>query len=329
MMMTRHDRSYDGRPVPGGRLPGATPRCRFWGIASAAVLAILIAFSAPAAFAADSLRIVIGRISEKPRNHFERVRALADYLEGEMAADGVTGVDVVLVGSLGEMRQLMAAGRVDMISETAFMALALEESGVAELALREWKHGVSEYHTVFFARADSGIEGLDDLAGRTVAFEDPGSTSAYLVPRVTLERSGFDLVSLDQPGGQVSAGEVGYVFAAGEANVVAWVHRGLADAGVVSDLDWDNEGETPHFLRDDLVIIHETAPIVRSLLLMRTDLAPELKSRLSEILQGMHETEAGRRALQQYFAVSRYDPIDEEILDQVESARAIRRFIER
>lgn len=304
------------------------PRLPLISIALAVVVATLAALPGPAASAAESLRIVIGRISEKPRDHFVRMRSLADYLAQEMAVDGVTGVDVVLVDSLTEMRHLMATGRVDMISETAFMALALEQAGVAELMLREWKQGVAVYHSIFFARADSGLEDLEDLVGKVIAFEDPGSTSAYLVPRVTMESSGMDLVPLERVDDPVSDGDVGYVFAEGEANVVAWVHRGLADAGVVSDLDWKNEDETPPFLKDDLVVIHETAPIIRSLLLMRTDLAPELKSRLSEILQGMHETEAGRRALQRYFSVSRYDPINDTALDHVESARALHRSMQ-
>lgn len=273
--------------------------------------AVLIAVAAPPIAAADSLRVVVGRISEKPREHFSRMRALADHLAAELEADGVTGVDVVLVDSLDEMRELMATGRVDIVSETAFMGLSLVEAGVAELALREWKQGVAQYHTVFFTRADSGLETLSDLTGHSIAFEDPGSTSAYMIPRVTVEISGMELTALEQPGAPVPDDQVGYVFAEGEINIVAWVHRGLADAGVVSNLDWENEDETPSFLKDDLTIIHETQPIIRSLLLMRRDLDPVLKDRISEILLGMHETEAGRRALRRYFRVSRYDPIEE------------------
>ena len=181
-------------------------------------LATLIAFGGPREAAGESLRVVIGRISEKPREHFTRMRSLADYLEVELAADGVTGVDVVLVDSLKEMRELLATGRVDILSETAFMAVSLVEAGVAEMALREWKQGVPEYHTVFFARTDSGLETIDDLTGRTIAFEDPGSTSAYMIPRATMEREGLELTPMDQPGNPVPADEVGYVFAEGEIN---------------------------------------------------------------------------------------------------------------
>lgn len=273
--------------------------------------------------AGESLRVVIGRISEKPREHFIRMRSMADYMATELAADGVTGVDVVLVDSLEEMRELLATGRVDFLSETAFMAVSLVEAGVAEMALREWKQGVPEYHTVFFTRSDSGIETIGELAGRTIAFEDPGSTSAYMIPRAALEMAGMELIPLDQPGDSVPSDQVGYVFAEGEINIVAWVHRGLADAGVVSNLDWDNDEETPSFLKDDLVVIHETQPIIRSLLLMRSDLDPALKARISEVLLGMHETEAGNRAMREYFKVSRYDPIDPSSAGNMEIIREI------
>ncbi len=286
-------------------------------------LAAMIAVGASTDVAGESLRVVIGRISEKPREHFDRMRALADHLAIELEADGVTGVDVVLVDSLAEMQQLLETGRVDMLSETAFMALALADSGAADLVLREWKQGVPEYHTVFFARTDSGIDDIGDLVDGTIAFEDPGSTSAYMIPRATMELAGHELTPLDQPDGPVPPGRIGYMFAEGEINIVAWVHRGLADAGVVSNLDWENEDDTPSFLKDDLLIIHRTEPIIRSLLLMRSDLDPALRARLTEILLGMHETEAGQRALSRYFRVSRYDPLDESAMGAMEFVREI------
>lgn len=306
-----------------------TRRCpRLWRLVLPMVVATLLPLAAPPPAVADSQRIVIGRISEKPGSHFVRMRALADHLAEEMAADGVTGVDVVLVDTLEEMRELLAAGRVDMLSETAFMALRLADSGLAEILLREWKQGVPEYHSVFFARADSGLKGIADLVGRTLAFEDPGSTSAYLIPRLTLEMAGIEVAALERAGDPVPDDRVGYVFAEGEINIVAWVHRGLVDAGVVSNLDWENEGETPLFLKDDLVVIRETAPVVRSLMLVRADLSPELKARLSEVLIAMHETEAGQRALRRYFEVDRYDPLGRESLDGLESLRALQRLME-
>lgn len=306
-------------------LRGALASCLMIGLA---VASLALSGGLPAV-AADDMRLVVGRISEKPRDHYGRLRALADYLAEELADDGVVGVDVVLVDSLERMRQMMAAGQVDIASETAFMALALEEAGVADLLLREWKQGVGEYHSVFFARRDSGIMALSDLPGHIIAFEDPGSTSAYLIPRFTLERNGIALQPQEGLDGELPASSAAYVFAEGEVNVVAWVHRGLADVGVVSNLDWANDEETPPFMRDDLMIIHETAPIIRSLLLVRSTLAPEFKARLSTLFLGLHESEAGRRVLERYFSVSRYDRISDGSLVGLEMVREIRQSLER
>ncbi len=150
-----------------------------------------------------------------------------------------------------------------------------------------------------------------------------------MVPRAVLELAGMELMPLDQPDDPVPDDRVGYVFAEGEVNIVAWVHRGLADAGVVSNLDWEDEYESPSFLKDDLSVIHRTQPIIRSLLLVRSDLDAGLKSRLTGVLQSMHETEAGRRALRRYFSVSRYDSIDETSMHAMEFVREILRHNER
>ena len=42
--------------------------------------------------------------------------------------------------------------------------------------------GTTGYHSIAFARADSGIKTLEDAKGKVFAFGDPNSTSGYLVP---------------------------------------------------------------------------------------------------------------------------------------------------
>ena len=122
-------------------------------------------------------RLAIGRISSNVSKHWPRLEAMANYLAAELAPYGVTGVDIKMVDTMEEMQELLVAGEVDLLSETAFAAIELTRSGSADMLLREWKSGVSDYHTVIFARRDSGIDSLDDLVGRTIAFEDRGSTS--------------------------------------------------------------------------------------------------------------------------------------------------------
>jgi phosphonate transport system substrate-binding protein len=49
------------------------------------------------------------------------------------------------------------------------------------------------YYTVFITHADSGIETLDDMVGKTVAMKDSGSTSGHIGPSGILVDEGYDL----------------------------------------------------------------------------------------------------------------------------------------
>ena len=90
------------------------------------------------------------------------------------------------------------------------------------------------------------------------------------------------------------------------------MHKGLADAGAVSILDWEDETRFPDAFKDDFRVIHQTAPYPRALELTRGDLRPEVRERLREVLlEAAGDPEAGN-ALAQFFGTSRFLPLDRE-----------------
>ena len=193
--------------------------------------------------------------------------------------------------------------------------------------LREWKNGVAEYHTVIITRKDSGLKTLSDLMGRKFAFEDIGSTSGYLIPRAALEDAGLRLLPLPDPRNPVPDGSLGYSFAKGEINVVAWVNRGLADAGAVSNLDWMDPDTAPAGLKNELRVIHETEPVIRSLILARQSLDDGLCEQIKAILESMHDSPEGRAVLSEYFKVARYDRLEGDAMKGLEAAHSIWRRV--
>lgn len=268
-------------------------------------------------------RLVLGRISGEPHKHVDKLRSLADYLAPRLADRGIAGVDILITESPEHMKELLKTGEVDLFSETAFVALSLIQDGIAKPLLREWKKGVSEYHSVIVVRKDSGLSNLSDLVGHKFAFEDAGSTSGYLMPRVALEDAGLRLSQLPDPRNPVPDNTVGYSFARGEVNVIAWVNRGLADAGAMSNLDWADPTLGADEMKSALKVIHETEPVIRSLFLARQPLEDDLCRRISEILESMHESPEGRDVLRQYFKVARYDRLEGEAMKGLQVARAI------
>lgn len=291
------------------------------------LLASVTVSAASPAIAAGDGHLVIGRISQEPRKHFDRLTAMANYLTQELAGDGITNIHVFMVAEPQEMEEMLAGGQVDLLSETPFVALNLAEKGLAEILMREWKKGVAEYHSVIVARKDGPVQRLADLAGRRVAFEDAGSTSGYLMPHFALEQAGLPLRELTGSEDTVRPGETGYSFANGEINVVAWVHRGRADAGAISNLDWNSKTSAPAHFKKDLRIIHRTEPVIRSVFMARAGLDDAIKQRVKAVLESMHESPEGRTAMKKYFKVARYDRLTGEALAGLENARRIRRTV--
>jgi len=78
------------------------------------------------------------------------------------------------------------------------------------------------YHSFAFARADSGIDSLEDAKGKEFKFGDPNSTSGYLIPTIELEEQLGDL--------EEYFAEVG--FTGGHEQSIVAVYNGDVDVSV-------------------------------------------------------------------------------------------------
>jgi phosphonate transport system substrate-binding protein len=208
------------------------------------------------------------------------------------------------------MNSYLRRGRVDWVSETAGTGMSLQQGSGARPLLMTERDGVSHYNTVFFARRDSGIRSLADLRGRSVAFQNPLSTSAYYVPAAELLDAGLSLEILLSPMDRPAPTSVGYLFARSELNISTWVHKRLVDVGVMSNLDWQNPQRVPLTFRKDLVVIRETPDYPRALEMVRGNLDPKVEARLREVLIEAANDPDAREALLQFFKTTRFLPID-------------------
>ena len=293
-------------------------------IALLAVLSALVALvgRVPTAAAADGQRhiLVLGRISDDPKIHYEQLKPLLDYVVPRMADVGIREGRVLMARDAQQMSSYLRRGQVDWVTETAGTAMLLQQRGGAQPLLLTERDGVSRYSTVFFVRRDSGLKALEDLRGRSVAFQNNASTSAYFVPAIELMRRRMSLSLLLSPMDKPSGGTVGYVFARSELNIGAWVHKRLVDAGTMSDIDWNNAARLPTSYRKDLEVIHITESVPRALEMVRGDLDPKVQARLREVLIEAAGDPRAREALQYFFQTTRFMPIDDEtrrVLDRI------------
>ena len=262
--------------------------------------------------AGDAHVLVLGRISDDPKTHYEQLKPLLDYVVPRMAGVGIREGRILMARDAQQMASYLRRGRVDWVTETSGTAMLLEQrTGALPLLLTE-RDGVSRYHTLFLARRDTGLAGIESMRGRSIAFQNNTSTSSFFVPAAELLARGLPLTLMLSPRDRPAPDEVGYVFARTELNVATWVHKRMVDVGAMSNLDWDNPARVPPSYRADIEVIHRSADFPRALEMVRPGMDPKVRERLRQVLEGAASDPDAHEAMLRFFKTTRFLPIDQE-----------------
>ena len=148
------------------------------------------------------------------------------------------------------------------------------------------------YHSVGFARVDSGITSLEDMKGKVFGFGDPNSTSGYLIPSIEIpETTGASMESGDY------FGEV--KFTGGHEQTIVAVNNGDVDGGVTwaDGLGNWEDGYNSGALRkasdaglvdmNDLVEIWKSKPIPEGPIVLRKDLPERVKIDMTALIASL------------------------------------------
>lgn len=237
--------------------------------------------------AASDRVLVLGRMGA-PAEAFSRFGPLAKLLGQRVSDRGANWRGLVRpAASLEEMARALKAREVDLLIDSSLAMLELVDQGVAEPLLAAERKKVLAYHSVLFSRKDAPLARLEELVGKVIAFEDPTSTSAYILPAGLLRAQGLELEQLDSTRQRPSKGKIGYVFAGDERTIAAWVYEGRVAAGALSDLDLTELGD----LAAEFQVIERSPTIAYYLAVVRTDLDGAVKARLAEVLGGFSKDE--------------------------------------
>ncbi|ASM72198.1 MULTISPECIES: phosphonate ABC transporter substrate-binding protein [Roseobacteraceae] len=185
--------------------------------------------------------------------------------------------DGVIQGLLG--------GSIDMawLGASAYAkAYLTDPEAIEPIMVKTNVDGSYGYHSIGFARKDSGITSLKDMEGKVFAFGDPNSTSGYLIPSIEIPAE----LSVTMQSGDYF-GEVKFV--GGHEQTIVAVANGDVDAGVTwadGMGDW-TDGYNSGALRkasdaglvdmNELVEIWKSKPIPEGPVVLRKDLPERVK----------------------------------------------------
>ena len=251
-----------------------------------------------------TLGIVSQLYQKEIENHF---RDFVGYVAGKLSAAPMTEGKIIVAPTPPQLAALLVEQKVDFYMESPYPTYVVNDVyGAGTLLLRRWKGGMAEYRTLIFTKRNGETKRLEDLRGKLIAFEDPGSTSGYFLPKFFLSRRGFKVSEKSRSEPNVSPEEVGYIFAYSQEALIDLVLTNQVAAGAFSDDDYAALDEKK---KSEIAILAETNRLPRHLLSIRKDLAPGVARRLEEILLSMHEDPEGRKILERTDQTTKFDPL--------------------
>jgi phosphonate transport system substrate-binding protein len=248
--------------------------------------------------------LTIGSISGDASKEIKRYKPLIEYLTQSLKSSGIDKIDIRVTDSINQMTQLMRSGSVDLYMDSPFPSLKLADAGVSDIVLRRWKKGVEQYHSVIFVHADSEIHSIEDLQGEMIGFEEAFSTSAYYIPKASLQQKGLKLTAKIDRHEPVTNDEIGYVFTGDDKNTVTWVRKQRIAAGAVNNIKFD--GLKARF-REQLRIIFHSLSVPRQVVSYSKTISPVLARSLTQALLEMDQSEYGRQQLKVFEKTARFD----------------------
>ena len=255
---------------------------------------------------AEAKTLTLGIVSPVNLKEIEpHFRDFVRYVARKLAASQSIEGSVVVAPSQSGLANLLTEQKVDFYMESPYPTYLINNVyGAGKLLLRRWKGGMAEYYGLIFTKRNSEMRRLEDLGGKIIAFEDPGSTSGHFLPKFFLSRMGFKLSEKSRIEPNVSAGEVGYIFAYSQDKLVDLVLTKQVAAGAFSNDDYATLGKRK---KSDIRVLAETDRLPRHFVSVRKDLDPALVTQLEKVLLSMHQDPQGQRILQRTDGTTKFD----------------------
>ena len=218
-----------------------------------------------------------------PSGKVDQILAGVSELDDLMQAQGVA-VDSSIAVSYAAAIDALCSGQADIVWMAPLSyVVAKDKCPESQLLFTSLRYGSKAYNGQILVGADAGIDKLEDLAGKTIAFTDPASASGYLYPVALLEELGI---------------KPGRTFFAGSHPAAALaVVRGEADAAAtVSDIRNELEQEIPD-IKQTTTVLAQTEDIPNDTITASPNVSPESIESYKKAFSDVTSSKAGEKAL--------------------------------
>jgi phosphonate transport system substrate-binding protein len=192
-------------------------------------------------------------------------KPLKDYLEKQLGKK----IELVVTTDYSSMIEAMRHGRLELayFGPLSYV-MAKTKCAIEPFAALE-KKGSCTYQGVVIANKKAGINKIEDIKGKNMAYGDPASTSSHLIPKSILAAKGLKHTK-----------DYKQHFLGAHDAVALTVQGGKADAGGLSKPIFESLVEKGTISLDKVKVIAESKPFPQYPWVMRSNLKPELKEKI-------------------------------------------------
>jgi phosphonate transport system substrate-binding protein len=229
----------------------------------------------------DPEKLVMGFVPSQDSDEIaDTVKPLADKLSEELGVE----VEGQVMTSYSALVEAMGSNQVHIGFLPAFgYVLANEKHGV-EVILKSERYGSGTYKAQYVVRADSDIESLEDMEGKTWAFPDLTSTSGFLFPAAQImDKFNVEDVQSGFFSNTIEAG--------GHDNAIIAVYEGDADVATTFDDARTTIEEDYPDVMDKLKVVGYTAEIPNDTISVTKDLSDEWQKKIKETFLSFNDDE--------------------------------------
>jgi phosphonate transport system substrate-binding protein len=258
---------------------------RYWFL----IIALLLSAAAPAA---QQRVLRVSAIPDEAPTELQRKFApLGAYLEKQLGMP----VKFVPVTDYAATVEGLAGKHLDLVWYGGFTFVqARRRTGNAIPLVQRAED--AHFHSKIIARADSGIDTLADLKGKTFAFGSVSSTSGHLMPRHFLRLAGID------PDRDFAR----YSFSGAHDATVKWVEAGKVDAGALNESVWEKLVEAKKVDLSKVKVVYTTPDFYDYNWTVRGDLDPALREKIKQAFLALDPAKPEHRAILELQRASRF-----------------------
>lgn len=234
----------------------------------------------------------------------ESYESLKTYLEKELNGS----IELFVATDYSAVIEAMRSNKIDFAKLGPFAYLLAEREVGAEPVVMEYSSKTGGgYYSLLITRADSGIESIEDLKGKTLAYPDPASTSGYLMPKAMFKKRNLDMDTYFSK--LLSTG--------GHDGTILAVANKKVDAGAVATIDFDKMIEIGKVKESEFRVLWKSDLVPNSPIVVRPGLDEQLKNRIG---QAFLDAEMKAPNAMKNVDILKYMPVDKMTYKSVREA---------